>query len=303
LLPLLALHLAATTLRPVTDAHWKTLQSFYKTTPLPAASVSTTESVDNGVRKITFAFPSQTGDTVHGILMEPVDAKHAPCVLVAHGFSGDKNFINLFAPPLLSHGIACVAIDAPHHGERSTPADKAEIERILAGFKASPPGLRPTLASERALPDLILSAMKGDVLDSRRTLDYLRSRHEIDDKRIGLIAQSMGSMEGVILLAVEPRIKCASLEVGGAFGPQTFEATAPAALSTSGGLYASHVTVPVLSICATHDSQMPLSATHAVNAALPSTINTIKWYDADHWLNDTAHHDAAQWVIDHLNAR
>ena len=301
MIPLLAFALVTATLRPIDGDQRRTLQAFYKTTKIKPSDVSTTELVDNGVRKITLTFPSQTGDTVHGILYEPVDAKSAPCVLVEHGFSGDKGFANLFAPTLLSHGMAVAAIDAPHHGERETEGDRAEIASILADFKASPPGLRPTPASQRTLPDLILSAEHGDILDSRRLLDYLQTRPELDRHRIGLIAQSMGSMEGVILVAVDHRIRCASFEVGGAFGPQSFDATPTSALSTSTGLYAPYVDVPVLSICATHDSQMPRTAADALNAALPSSVATIRWYIADHWLNDSAHRDAAQWVIDHLS--
>jgi dienelactone hydrolase len=290
--------LAPHAIRPTTqDASWQKLQGFYQESPLDLSKVNETVTTEANDVKIKFTFPGSGGDTADGYLVEPIGSRHAPCVIVAHGFSADKSFGYTFGDTLLKNGIAWAAIDAPHHGERCTPADKKEIAQILAGFKKRPPGRYPL----KTLPALMLDAMHGDVLDSRHLIDYLQSRKEIDSSRIGVIAQSMGSMECEILGAVEPRIKCMALEVGGAFGPVTYAATPPAALPTAMGLYAVHMKIPVLLLCASHDSQMPRVATDRLLNAIPKKTTTLKWYDADHWLNPTAHQDAARWVVDRLS--
>ena len=56
---------------------------------------------------------------------------------------------------------------------------------------------------------------KRDVLDLRRSLDYLKTRPEIDSGKLAYFGFSAGAVYAPIALAAEPRFKAAEIAVGG----------------------------------------------------------------------------------------
>ena len=53
------------------------------------------------------------------------------------------------------------------------------------------------------------------VKDVRRTIDWLESREDMDADRVGLYGLSWGSQIAPLVLAAEPRLKAAALNIGG----------------------------------------------------------------------------------------
>ncbi|MCS6950939.1 MAG: alpha/beta fold hydrolase [bacterium] len=116
-----------------------------------------------------------------------------PCVLIMHGYGGDKKGLQVLAPAFAQRGISTLAIDAEYHGERKQP------ERDL---------LSPYPYRNR-------DALVQTVIDLRRAIDFLQSRREIDAKRIGYIGLSMGGILGGILAGVDERVQAPILIVAG----------------------------------------------------------------------------------------
>lgn len=115
------------------------------------------------------------------------------CVILMHGYGGDKNGLQLLAPVFAQKGISTLAIDAEYHGER-----KQSGSDIFS----------PYLYRNR-------DALVQTVIDLRRAIDFLQSRREIDAKRIGYIGLSMGGILGGVLAGVDERIQAPILVVAG----------------------------------------------------------------------------------------
>lgn len=116
-----------------------------------------------------------------------------PCVIIMHGYGGDKNGLQMLAPAFAMRGIATLAIDAEYHGDRKQPGND-----ILSTY----------IYRNR-------DALVQTVIDLRRAVDFLQSRQEIDGKRISYIGLSMGGILGGILAGVDERIQAPILIVAG----------------------------------------------------------------------------------------
>lgn len=116
-----------------------------------------------------------------------------PCVIIMHGYGGDKNGLQMLAPAFAARGIATLAIDAEYHGDRKQPGSDI---------------LSPYIYRNR-------DAFIQTVIDLRRAMDFLQSRQEIDGKRIGYIGLSMGGILGGILAGVDERVQAPILIVAG----------------------------------------------------------------------------------------
>ena len=86
--------------------------------------------------------------------------------------------------------------------------------------------------------------------DLGRTIDYLETRPDIDAGRIGFYGVSAGADAGVILTALEPRLKVAVLQSTGIWGDEAPESDA--------FNYAPRVTVPTLMLNGRYDFNIPL---------------------------------------------
>ena len=59
------------------------------------------------------------GKTAPGVFMRPKAEGVYPVILLLHGLTSDKEtMLNIFGKPLVEHGVAVLALDAPYHGER-----------------------------------------------------------------------------------------------------------------------------------------------------------------------------------------
>lgn len=117
-----------------------------------------------------------------------------PCIIVMHGYTGDKSDISIAEPFTSSAGYATFAIDAQYHGERQITG------KDIYGF---------FMLQNR---DAIIQT----IIDLRRAIDYLETRPEIDASRIGYVGGSMGGIMGALFAGVDERVKVPVLLVGGA---------------------------------------------------------------------------------------
>jgi uncharacterized protein len=131
----------------------------------------------------TISFSNKQGEELHGVLELP-KGEHVPLVILGHGFGGDSNnsYVLDVAKGLVQHGIASLRMDFSGHGK-----------------------------SEGNYAETTLPKWKDDLLFA---LEYVRSRKEVDQSRIGLFGFSL-SGGAVILVGAEENVKtvCAAAAV------------------------------------------------------------------------------------------
>jgi dienelactone hydrolase len=140
----------------------------------------------NGVAQFHFSFATDKTQRVTGVLMR------RPVVVALHGTGGSK--ANLFAlgRKLATNGFICVTIDARYHGERRGPGKGTEAYQA---------------AIVKAWRETQQHPFYYDtVWDVMRLVDYLKTRKDVDAKRIGLIGISKGGIEAYLAAAADPRI-------------------------------------------------------------------------------------------------
>jgi len=282
---------------------WSSLEEPYRYQHLDFSQVHETPLPSGGR---LFSFPSPSGDTVYGTLVEPSGARNAPCAILLHGLGESKNgMIQRFGTALLAKGIAYAAIDAPGHGERATPADKKIQQEIGTVFLTTPEkgDLLRSIVHSPYRDDLVgyLSrAVIGGIIDNRHVLDYVTSRKEIDHHHIFLVGNSMGSIMSAILGSFDSRPAGAVLLVGGdpvlPLLAQLSESEQKLALITCCSYYAPKWTHPVQMLNGTKDTVMPRAAADRLFNAFPEKWRGISWYNSDHFLPGLATEETAGWI-------
>lgn len=121
-----------------------------------------------------------------------LDGPRWPVIFLMHWLQSDKSLADMFAPDWAKYGYAVLAIDGIHKGERLKPG-------------------RSILETE--IKDTLWN-LTQQVIDSRRGIDFLGTRDDIDLNRLGYFGISMGSMTGAIATAVDDRFKVVVLADG-----------------------------------------------------------------------------------------
>ena len=126
-----------------------------------------------------------------------------PCVLLLHGIGDSKEAWfetdsfpsgGVLTERLLGAGFAVFALDSEYHGERAASNDYESpfVFTLQRNWL------------QRARDMIVQSA-----IESRRAIDYLETREDIDTHRTGIIGYSMGGLMAFELAAVDPRIRAA----------------------------------------------------------------------------------------------
>ena len=173
----------------------------------------TSETTAGGVTERAFTL-QVAGDAVPGIVWTPEGASGPrPVILMGHGGTQHKRVDTLLARARAyarHQRWATVAIDAPAHGDRTTPeaqaAARANIEARIAGRQQ---GFSPEMARQMA------DRTRQAVPEWRATLDAVRTIPEVGEGPVGYWGVSMGTSIGVPFLAAEPRVQCAVLGLNG----------------------------------------------------------------------------------------
>lgn len=121
-----------------------------------------------------------------------------PAVVMLHSLGIRRPELEMgLARELVKHGISVLILTLPYHMER-TPPNTGSGDLLLQGDV-----------------EILREAVVQAVWDTKRAIDWLQRRPEIDPERIGLVGISLGAILGSVVLGVEPRIHTAVLILGG----------------------------------------------------------------------------------------
>jgi dienelactone hydrolase len=192
--------------KPASDAEFQILRRLYEYDPVPLdAVVERTDTFEHWVREV-IAFDLPYGERGGAVLYVPRDAQPPYQAVVYWGGSGilstkanDEEFLAAYDFIVRSGRVVAVPLFAGAYG-RTDP-------RPTADWGTSEPGT----SGLNAYRDIAIQWVK----DLRTTIDYLESRHDIETDRMGYYGFSFGGRTAAVVLAVEPRIVAAVLNVGG----------------------------------------------------------------------------------------
>jgi dienelactone hydrolase len=171
-------------------------ERFLKLIDRPHVAPNATEKplgTQNGLTQTAFAFDSEAGQRVPGIMIAPkTPAGRLPVVIVLHGTGGSKQGMIPLLQQFAERGLIGMAIDGRFAGERSdgTPGAAAYQAAILETWKTG-----------KGQPFFYDTAW-----DLMRLLDYLETRSDVDPAKIGAIGFSKGGIELYLTAAVDQRL-------------------------------------------------------------------------------------------------
>ncbi|MEY4941695.1 MAG: hypothetical protein RIQ93_3430 [Verrucomicrobiota bacterium] len=142
---------------------------------------------------------AETGSRMPTLLYRPAQpGAKMPALVLTHGHGGSKSrTFNQYSAQLYAKlGLAVVVFDPIGEEERHLAGQLGTRAHDDAGNDA-----RAAKAGR-----LIMGKL---VFDSMRAIDWLRTRTDIDPKRIGVAGSSNGGAQSTWLAALEPRIKAA----------------------------------------------------------------------------------------------
>ena len=155
----------------------------------------------NSLAQFHFSFASEEGQRVPGVLLKAEDSHgRRPVVIALHGTGGSKQNMLSLCRKLATNGFVAVAIDGRYHGERIRTGKGTEAynDAIARAWREG---------SEHPF-------YYDTVWDVRRLVDYLKTRRDVDAKRIGLIGISKGGIETYLAAATDRRIAVAVPVIG-----------------------------------------------------------------------------------------
>jgi dienelactone hydrolase len=160
------------------------------------------EVTTNGLTQIRFSFATEKGQRVPGVLLKREDSRggRRPVVIALHGTGSSKANMLSLCRKLATNGFVAAAIDARYHGERIT-SGKGTEEYNAAIARAWREGREHPFYYDT-------------VWDVMRLVDYLKTRRDVDAKRIGLVGISKGGIETYLAAAVDKRIAVAVPIIG-----------------------------------------------------------------------------------------
>ena len=200
-----------------------------------------------------------------------------PVILLIDGIGGWKerwwqrdgwNRGRILVDALISSGFAVAMADAPASGERTYENDFVTAESFVSDT-----------AKWRSM------GVKN-AIESRRLLDYLASRPDIDATRIGVLGLSHGGMMTFALAANEPRIKSA---ISGLAPLHRI----PAVLNPL--TYAARVRIPFLMFASTNDAWYTKPLVDSAFGMIPVKGKQLTWYGTGHRPPAEYANEAASW--------
>lgn len=247
-------------------------------------------SVDhnNGIPVHDISYTSRANDRIPAYLVRPPGTGPFPAVIFVHPAPGNRATFLDESVILAQQGALGLLVEAPWaRGEAwGQTLGKPEGDR-------------------RAFIDI--------AIDLRRAVDLLTSRPDVDANRIGCVGHSFGALFGGVLSGVEKRIRAFALLAGtGSFTDiailsmpflqgEALEAYAQAMTRIDPIYYVGHAEPSSLFFqFGLQDEAFPREKVEAF-AEAGSEPKLVKWYDADHFLNDAARDDRIEWLRTQLD--
>jgi len=222
----------------------------------------TSSTTERGVTERAFDL-QVAGERVPGILWTPEGATGPrPLILMGHGGTQNKRVDTLRARArafVRHQRWAVAAIDAPGHGDRTTPEESAAARAALEARIAS-----ATRQVDGDFAQRMIRQANQAVPEWKATLDALQALPEVGEGPAGWWGVSMGTSIGVPVIAAEPRITCAVLGLNGLrAGMDEFEKMARS------------ITIPLLFVFQWHDELVSREAGLALFDAFGSKEKTM----------------------------
>lgn len=234
------------------------------------------------VRPVSYA----SGDgRVEGYLVAPTAGDDLPGVVYLHGAGGDRSQMLSLAERLAARGAVALTLSLPSVTE--TPPNGLTPEQTL-----------------RWQGDTIVA----DVVAVRRALDVLSADERVDPDRLGLVGWSFGGRIGALVAGADDRLRATVLMSAGAEPVSEYVAAAPAELRDDVETVLTPIdplTVisdakgEILLQAGRMDSVVPAAALHALAEAAPDTAE-LRWYDAEHDLDERARSEQVDWLAERL---
>lgn len=121
-----------------------------------------------------------------------------PCVVILHYWGAlNRNVERAMALELNKRGIAALLMTLPYHLERT------------------PPGSRSGEMAIQADPAKLSLTLLQSLQDTRRAIDFLTTRPEIDHEKIGVAGLSLGAIVASLVYGVDTRTDHAVFVLGG----------------------------------------------------------------------------------------
>jgi dienelactone hydrolase len=164
------------------DEQYDKLVHLYDFDAKAAIDMKQSDPVDlDGVKQIPIDYANPRGARATGSLIIP--ARKGPFAAVVWVGSGDKDWTSE-AMTMAKSGVLSIVLDSSNAGWTTLDAEQVK------------------------------NGMIQDVVNVRRAVDILRSRPDVDPKRVAYVGHSYGAMIGAVAVAVDRRFKAAVFEVG-----------------------------------------------------------------------------------------
>lgn len=139
--------------------------------------------------------PHLENNTVYAEYYVPKGEKIFPATIVLDITGGDQSLSRSIATHLASKGVGALFVQMAYYGPRRPPK---------SGLRLLSPDLKHTFR-----------AIQQTVLDVRTAVAWLKSREEVDKKRIAITGTSLGSMVGALSAEMEPDVSKVVVLLGG----------------------------------------------------------------------------------------
>jgi dienelactone hydrolase len=160
------------------------------------------DKANGSLQAFHFTYASDADHRVPGILLRKAElAGRRPVVIAMHGTGGTKNGELPLLRILADRGFVALAIEAPHHGERTKAGKGADEYQAAIAQAFRDQGGHGNQHSHPFFFDTVWDVM--------RLIDVLSERDDVDPNRIGLYGVSKGGIETYLTAAVDPRVAVA----------------------------------------------------------------------------------------------
>ena len=182
----------------VTADHY--FDNYDPSAPLNIKVLETTDvnkgTPEKGYTITRFTFDGYKGEKIPTLMSVPMK-KHKgeklPVIVFLHGIGQNKGFLKEITAPFNRSGFAFVSFDQYMQGERKL-GPGASIGASLEAFAERP---------------------AKTINETRRMIDYLLTRPDIDPRRVYLVGASYGAIMGSTVLAKDKRVRAGILVYGG----------------------------------------------------------------------------------------
>ncbi|MCX7826852.1 MAG: dienelactone hydrolase family protein [Verrucomicrobiae bacterium] len=183
------------------DAAIKDLLALYTT---PAGEIAyRMETVPTNAPVFDVSFPSPVksphaeNNTVWCRYFAATTTGKHPAVVMLHHAEGATHLEDFIARKFAGDGLPTLLVQFPYYGKRK-PKDKSNAELL-----------------EKADMDTLLTILRQGLLDAHRAKDWLRSRSEVDPKRVSILGISLGALAAATIAGVDPDFHRTVLLLGG----------------------------------------------------------------------------------------